>query len=66
MKPSPHQARQVIAALGSDKANLSHEVKRLRKALERIANSQPRLRRNGTYSAHDLEALQRTARTALA
>jgi len=37
----------------------------LLRALERIADSEPRPKRNGNYLAFDIEALQRTARLAV-
>ena len=44
---------------------LEAEVVALREALERIATSQPRPKRNGDYDRHDLHNLKILARAAL-
>ncbi len=68
MKPTTKQAQAIVRQLGTDKANASTEIARLRLVLERIATHESRAdrRRKGMVDASELADLQRMARNALA
>lgn len=54
-----------LSAKSAEYDALRASCQRLRDALERIANSEPRPKRNRDYDASDIQSLQRTARAAL-
>jgi hypothetical protein len=59
-------AEEIWASAKAEEPSIQNENERLRAALQRIADAEPRPKRNHDYGAEEIERLQRTARAALA